>query len=62
MFNNSKVHFQIQAEKLNNLLDPYATVDEAMAILEFNPEAKRKLTTTTARGIEKKRYRVWNRS
>ena len=54
MFNNSKVHFQIQAEKLNNLLDPYATVDEAMAILEFNPEAKRKLTTTTARGIEKK--------
>tara|TARA_R110002020_G_scaffold177104_2_gene369867 strand:- start:545 stop:4870 length:4326 start_codon:yes stop_codon:yes gene_type:complete len=54
MLHNSKVHFDIQAEKMSNLFDPYATVDETMAILEYSPEAKRKLTTTTVRGIDKK--------
>jgi len=54
MLSNAKIHFQIQAEKLNNILNPYDTVDDALAILEQNPDAKKIITSTTIKGVQKK--------
>ena len=49
----SKALFQLQGQKLKNFLDPYATYDMYMEILEGDPKLKKRLLETFAGGVER---------
>jgi hypothetical protein len=49
----SKALFQLQGQKLKNFLDPYATYDMYMEVLEGDPKLKKRLFETFAGGVER---------
>ena len=61
MLRKSRVYLDIQAQKMRNFLDPYATIDAYKSVLELDPKATKVLFDSLAGfGIERsaKRYGI----
>ena len=60
LFRQSKVYRQIQAQKMQNFLDPYTTHDAYLSYLDINKDVKGLLFETVGAGVERsaKRYGI----